>query len=91
MILSFKGTVCLDFTGIFYYTEKTIYWISNMDACRAKSAGVEAFAIPFDRQGLADYRGVDRSAPPAEISKPRREGMIESEKNRFRRLSAEGI
>lgn len=58
---------------------------------QAKAAGSEAFTIPFDRQGLADYLGVDRSALSAEIGKLRREGVIESEKNRFRLLNVEGV
>ena len=36
------------------------------------------FTIPFDRQQLADYLGVDRSALSAEIGKLRREGVIDA-------------
>ena len=39
--------------------------------------------IPFDRQGLADYLGVDRSALSVEIGKLRREGVIESHRSAF--------
>lgn len=49
----------------------------------AKRAGSDSFEIPFDRQELADYLEVDRSGLSAEISKLRREGVLESEKNRF--------
>jgi len=49
----------------------------------AKRAGKNEFEIPFDRQELADYLEVDRSGLSAEISKLRREGIIESERNRF--------
>ena len=41
------------------------------------------FNIPFDRQGLADYLGVERSALSTEIGKLRREGVLESERSRF--------
>ena len=41
------------------------------------------FDIPFDRQGLADYLGVERSALSTEIGKLRREGVLESERSRF--------
>ncbi len=41
------------------------------------------FEIPFDRQELADYLEVDRSGLSAEISKLRREGILDCEKNRF--------
>lgn len=43
----------------------------------------QSFSIPFDRQELADYLSVDRSALSAEISKLRREGVLVCRKNRF--------
>lgn len=49
----------------------------------AKKSGSSTFEIPFDRQALADYLNVDRSGLSAEIGKLRREGVIESAKNRF--------
>ena len=52
-------------------------------AAQARAAGSNRFVIPFDRQGLADYLGVDRSALSAEIGKLRREGVIESERSAF--------
>ena len=52
----------------------------------AKRTGKSSFEIPFDRQELADYLGVDRSGLSAEISKLRKEGIIESKKNYFRLL-----
>ena len=42
------------------------------------------FEIPYDRQELADYLGADRSAMSAEISRMRKEGLIESRKSRFK-------
>ena len=53
---------------------------------QAKKAGSSAFDIPFDRQALADYLQVERSAMSAEISKLRKEGVLESKKNHFRLL-----
>lgn len=50
---------------------------------QARAAGSNHFAIPFDRQGLADYLGVDRSALSAEIGKLRREGVLESDRSAF--------
>lgn len=50
---------------------------------QAKKAGSRQFEIPFDRQELADYLEVDRSGLSAEIGRLRREGVLESEKNRF--------
>jgi len=50
---------------------------------QARAAGSDSFDIPFDRQELADYLEVDRSGLSAEISKLRREGILDSNKNRF--------
>lgn len=45
--------------------------------------GSTHFTIPFDRQQLADYLGVDRSAMSNELSKMQKEGLIASKKNEF--------
>ena len=45
--------------------------------------GTRSFVIPFDRQQLADYLAVERSALSAELSKMRRDGLIECERSRF--------
>jgi len=50
---------------------------------QAKKVGKNHFTIPFDRQELADYLEVDRSGLSAEISKLRKEGILESDKNEF--------
>ncbi len=52
----------------------------------AKKENSNRFEIPFDRQELADYLEVDRSGLSAEISKLRREGILESDKNTFELL-----
>jgi CRP-like cAMP-binding protein len=48
--------------------------------------GSKEFEIPYDRQALADYLCVDRSALSAEISKLIGKGIIESRKNHFKLL-----
>ncbi len=53
---------------------------------QSDKAGSRTFEIPFNRQELADYLEVDRSGLSVEIGKLRREGIIESEKRRFRLL-----
>ncbi len=53
---------------------------------QAEKAKSNRFRIPFDRQELADYLEVDRSGLSAEISKLRKEGIIECEKNHFQLL-----
>ncbi len=42
-----------------------------------------SFEIPFNRQELADYLEVDRSGLSVEISKLKKEGLINAEKNKF--------
>ena len=50
---------------------------------QAKKQGSLTFTIPFDRQQLADYLGVDRSALSSELSAMQREGLLTFRKNRF--------
>jgi CRP-like cAMP-binding protein len=50
--------------------------------------GSKEFEIPYDRQALADYLCVERSALSAEISKLIGRGVIESRKNHFKLLFA---
>lgn len=53
---------------------------------QAKLQGSNSFSIPYDRQELADYLEVERSGLSSEISKLRKEGIIESERNHFKLL-----
>ena len=50
---------------------------------QAVSAGGSSFTIPFSRQQLADYLGVDRSALSNELSKMQKEGLLAVRKNAF--------
>jgi len=52
----------------------------------SKRAGDSEFDIPYDRQQLADFLGVERSAMSAEISKLRDDGVISARKNHFKIL-----
>ena len=45
--------------------------------------GSRAITVPFNRQQMADYLSVDRSALSAELSRMQRDGVISYEKNRF--------
>lgn len=45
--------------------------------------GSPTFDIPFNRQQLADFLSVDRSAMSTELSKMRSEGILEFDKNHF--------
>jgi len=53
---------------------------------QAKQNKSRSFTIPYDRQALADYLGVDRSAMAVEISKLRKDGIIACEKSHFELL-----
>ncbi len=59
--------------------EKLLSYLSE----EAKRQNSSAFTIPFNRQQLADFLSVDRSAMSNELSKMRDEGLILFEKNRF--------
>ena len=59
--------------------ERLLIYLSN----ESRKAGSQEFVIPFDRQQLADYLNVDRSALSKELGKMRDEGLIEFRKNAF--------
>ena len=62
--------------------EKLISYLSN----EAKLQNSSSFTIPFNRQQLADFLSVDRSAMSNELCKMRNEGLLNFEKNRFELL-----
>ena len=50
---------------------------------QALQHGTNRFYIPFSRQQLADYLGVDRSALSNELSKMQKDGLLQYHKNEF--------
>ena len=62
--------------------EKLIAYLSD----EAKRNNSSSFSIPFNRQQLADYLSVDRSALSNELSKMRNDGLLKFCKNRFELL-----
>ena len=52
----------------------------------AKNNNKNSFTIPFNRQELADYLEVDRSGLSAEISKLRKDGILECRRDYFKLL-----
>lgn len=54
---------------------------------QALQQGKREFDIPFNRQQLADYLSVDRSAMSNELSKMRQEGLLKSDRSHFHLLS----
>lgn len=57
----------------------------------AKKNNNPSFDIPYDRQNLADYLGVDRSAMSAVISRLIHENKIKSSKNHFEIIRREQV
>lgn len=53
---------------------------------QAKRNGGPEFTIPFDRQALADYLGVERSAMSAELGKLQKNGVLITTGSRFKLL-----
>lgn len=58
---------------------------------QAKLHGSPSFTIPYDRQALADYLGAERSAMSVELSKLRKDGILECRKNHFTLLQPTDI
>ena len=69
---------------IFCTTPKTVRGrlLTYFSAQAARSGSLQ-FEIPFNRQQLADYLNLDRSALSKELCKMRDEGLLTFEKNRF--------
>ena len=67
--------------------EKLISYLSE----EAKKENSPYITIPFNRQQLADYLSVDRSAMSNELCKMRDEGLLEFERNRFKLREKKGV
>ena len=63
--------------------DKLISYLSE----QAKRNGSSTFSIPFNRQELADFLCVDRSAMSNELCKMRDEGLLTFERSRFTLIS----
>ena len=59
--------------------EKILAYLND----QAKENGSSEFTIPFNRQQLADYLGVERSAMSLEISKLVKQGIIKTQRSHF--------
>ncbi len=62
--------------------EKILAYLSM----QIKACGSPEFIIPFNRQELADFLCVERSAMSAELGRMKRYGLIDFKKNKFRML-----
>ena len=47
------------------------------------------FTVPYNRNDLAEYLGVDRSVLSRELSKMKKEGILDFDKNTFEILKPE--
>ena len=65
--------------------EKLMSYLSE----QSQKQGSDSFVIPLNRQQLADFLSVDRSAMSNELGKLRDEGLIEFDRSRFRLLHAD--
>lgn len=72
----------IEFTSKRTTRDKLLAYLS----AEAKKTGSSRFSIPFNRQELADYLSVERSAMSAELSKLRNDGMLNFHKNQFELL-----
>ncbi|OKY52997.1 Crp/Fnr family transcriptional regulator [Megasphaera cerevisiae] len=59
--------------------QKLMFYLSD----EARRHHSPVFSIPFNRQELADFLSVDRSAMSAELGRMKREGLLEYTKDRF--------
>lgn len=59
--------------------EKLLSYLS----AEAQRQGKSEFSVPFNRQQLADYLSVERSAMSAELSKMQKDGLLSAVKNCF--------
>ena len=59
--------------------EKLLAYLSE----EARRQGSSEFTLPFDRQQLADYLAVDRSAMSRELGRLRDEGLVSYHRSRF--------
>lgn len=69
---------------IFHTSAKTIRGrLLSYLSHQARRIGKSSFSIPFNRQQLADYLNVERSALSNELSKMQRDGLLLVDKNHF--------
>jgi CRP-like cAMP-binding protein len=62
--------------------EKLLSYLSE----QSKLNGTMSFQIPFDRQALADFLSVDRSALSAEMTRLKKQRILDFRKNNFKLL-----
>lgn len=86
-------------------TEKNLAWSGRVFCIASKSIrtrvmtylsseavrrGSMEFSVPFDRQQMADYLNVERTALSKELSRMQKEGILTYRKNKFHLLRVSG-
>ncbi len=69
----------IDYLSLRTTREKLLEYLS----AQHKRAGGNPFTIPFDREQLAEYLCVDRSAMSRELGRLKKEGILDFKKNAF--------
>lgn len=59
--------------------QKLLSYLSSVSA----ELGQQEFSIPYNRQDLADFLAVDRSAMSSELARMQKEGILRYERNNF--------
>jgi len=66
--------------------ERIMCFLEDASGGAASSHCDSVFDIPFDREAMAEYLNVERSALSRELSEMKRDGLIDYHKNNFRLL-----
>lgn len=77
---------------IFHTTSKSIRGrLLSYLSFQSTRCGDRSFTIPFNRQQLADYLNVDRSALSNELSKMQKDGLLHVDRNQFELLCSQDM
>lgn len=77
---------------IFHTTSKSIRGrLLSYLSFQSTHCGSRRFSIPFNRQQLADYLNVDRSALSNELSKMQKDGLLRVKRNQFELLCSQDM
>ena len=71
----------MDIMAIHSVREKVLRYLGSFDRPRGR-----IITLPFNREGMANYLCVERSALSHELSRMQRDGLIEFRKNKFKLL-----
>ena len=58
--------------------------LAYLEQVSLQKGGVRAFTVPLDRNGMAAYLNIDRAALSRELSRMKREGLLDFHRDHFR-------